>query len=529
MEDDINNLLNHNGQMENLFSGWVGGKKSFQYGGHGDIPWRQEERDTTARVLGLDNSVSDVSDDDIVKAFKSQMTINNWPIFVIKDVMIPLQISIEDNDPKNISKLNMKLKLESVFKYFWLLCMSMAYGKYIVKLVDDDMSFRNFDNIQETIHKLLQYNLEQNGELSLEDAYAATFNQKELNLYFAVIYKNNKNDNLYYSLKNNALVHANTILWPCQIPAISPTTFLKYYFYEVINNIQPFERPYCIVPISLLSTIKIVPHLRENNSPYAFFYHDISHVTSIMLEGVNFKGFDFNLLKRAVNFMFKEFDNNNKKIIQFWCIDAMFHSVHELSQLEREDSPSIYERYMFVCPLVYGGWKHFFTGPNHILYPESDNVRFLNILERLFVAKAVQALQNQTKDISTCTHYSDYMSTLLENFQYSTNDYVQPTIIQKLFNNEPPMIVKTGVHRGPSYVFENAVFNVLNCLVENTEFDESDEFDWDIPPPVNPTKLERIYRPYGGKNRRTKRMKSRRSKKRKTQRRKRRRYTSRKK
>lgn len=525
MEDNsktIDDLLDHDGRMEDEFSGWVSGKKSFQYGGHGDIPWSQEERDTTARVLGF-NNVSDVSDEDIVTAFKSQMTINNWPIFVIKDVMIPLQISIEDNDPKNISKLNMELKLESVFKYFWLLCMSMAYGKHIIKLVDDDMSFRDFDNIEETIHKLLQYN----GELSLEDAYNATKKQKELNLYFAVIYRNNRDDVLYYGLKNNALVHANTILWPCQIPAISPTTFLKYYFYEVINNIQPFERPYCIVPISLLSTIKIVPHLRENNSPYAFFYHDISHVTSIMLEGVNFKGFDFNLLKRAVNFMFKKFDNDNKKIIQFWCIDAMFHSVHELSQLEREDSPSIYERYMFVCPLVYGGWKHFFTGPIHIRYPESDNVRFLNILERLFVAKAVQALQNQTKDISTCTHYSDYMSTLLENFQDSTNNYVQPKIIQKLFGNEP-MIVKTGVHRSPSYVFENAVFNVLNCLVENTEFDESDEFDWDIEPPVDPRSLDRIFRPYsGGKNRRTK--SSRRSKKRKTQRRKRRRYTARKK
>jgi len=120
------------------------------------------------------------------------------------------------------------------------------------------------------------------------------------------------------------------------------------------------------------------------------------------------------------------------------------------------------------------------------------------------------------------------MSTLLEKFQDSADGYVQATVIRNLFDNEP-MIVKTGVHRHPSYVFENAVFNVLNCLVENTEFDESDEFDWDIPPPVDPTKLERKFRPYGGKKRHTKRMKSRRSKKRKTQRRKRRRYTARKK
>ena len=369
MEDNsktIDDLLDHDGRMEDEFSGWVSGKKSFQYGGHGDIPWSQEERDTTARVLGFNNvsDVSDVSDEDIVTAFKSQMNINNWPIFVIQEVMRPLQISIEDNKPNNISKLNMELELESIFKYFWFLCMSMAYGKYIVKLVDTDMSFRKFDNIKETIHNLLQYNLEQNGTLSLENAYNATRNQKELNLYFAVIYRNNRDDELYYGFKNNALVHANTILWPCQIPAISPTTFLKYYFYEVINNIQPFERPYCIVPISLLSTIKIVPHLRENNSPYAFFYHDISHVTSIMLEGVSFKGFDFNLLKRAVNFMFKKFDNDNKKIIQFWCIDAMFHSVHELSQLEKQtEYQGIYERYMFVCPLAYGGWKHFLLDP----------------------------------------------------------------------------------------------------------------------------------------------------------------------
>ena len=129
MEDNsktIDDLLDHDGQMENLFSGWDGGKKSFQYGGHGDIPWRQEERDTTARVLGLDNSVSDVSDQDIVTAFKSQMKINNWSMFVIEQVMMELKLPIEDNNPKNISKLNMKLKLESVFKYFWLLCMSMA-------------------------------------------------------------------------------------------------------------------------------------------------------------------------------------------------------------------------------------------------------------------------------------------------------------------------------------------------------------------------------------------------------------------
>ena len=215
-------ILDHDGAMEDELSGWG---ETNQYGGNGEepstqstIPWSPEERTTTAIVLGLEEYSSDEM---IVREFRRQMLLNNWATFVIAETLMPIK-------RQDAFGVRMDQQTEGVFKYFWLISMSMEYGKHLMKVAEPEIDFNTF-NIRPFITSLLSHK-ENDGRrptFSFQDAMEASIEQPELKRCIDLIN--------YRSSYTRPRTDACVILWPCQLANLSYTSFLKYYFFEIIK------------------------------------------------------------------------------------------------------------------------------------------------------------------------------------------------------------------------------------------------------------------------------------------------------
>lgn len=469
-------LLDQHQEQEQDWSGWGNPGPSGQWGGGGDDDggarpapsWSAAVRATTARVLDLP---ADVPDADLVRAFRKQLSLHEWAPFVIREVLRPPARYIEEMYRRTSTSS------PAIFKYAWLYSVAMTHGRELANAPPGlvfsptqgpgDLEQRAHQTTM-SLAEFAQWYDDTEGGKNPSTGLVRSFRSRS---YHRV--------GLYLNFVGRRMTIP--FLWPCVNPALSPRSFLQYLLFDLTEQ-DALRFCYYVLPSSMMETVGSVPHEIDLRDTDDLFGHDVEHLESWANSGREsalVRETPPVVLKRAVHFLQRPFQDAAHALIQHWCTEYLFLHLHE----------------NFARARPFDGWRHLFIGPDRVRLLTNSDEPGENELERLFLGRAVQLLGRHVRAHASCqAHTNSLFDVVDQHFlvPYEAVSHVQDSVVRKLFGDEPPLTLIGTVMSGQAQTerqrveqqFPGAVMRAvaegIECLVHQTPFAPEDAFDWDL-------------------------------------------------